>query len=1621
MLFILKNSIISIVNKKNITKTPGRPGVYFLPMKVFKLTLKITLIISLLINSAGQGYALRPVATTHSPVELPIGSVILRADIATASSVLSKQNANVVLENNNRAGRWVFRRGGLEVEVPRSVSTALGQKLEEKNKKSMLFPLRDHSPDKIRTALEAILLHDRSVEQAFSTAEIKILHDFKKVLFVAPYGDPLGNPLKYVQPNYGVATVAYRLIRELEDVDAYVYDPNLGTVDELYSLVSANHFDVIGFGILQSVFGRNLDIILNINRLSPQSLVVFGGQNLRYFDHEAIFAALPCQVCIFDDGTALIDIMRKHTPQIGSGLRAHIGSVANIAFSEGGKPVYTKKHKWQRITYPIGNDAPFTRPDLTHGKRYSYLKSESAHIPLPMDRIGRNPLSVFFGNRCNNNCFFCDAEKNTQDPPSANETLEQITGNKTPMHDSLNFECADILAEPEAAHELFQRLKNSPYLSLPKKAPACVNSVGDGRRLTEAAEAGFRILSFGIESFSNFILKKLGKKTTREQNMRVLDLALKAGIVPAINLMLYMPWDTVETIADTIEESMNFIERGAYANVVCCLRMRYGTVLPRITNLIKYKVYHLPGMPRELLIPHVGIIQDPALKKISKRAFRLEKEMMNSYPAFVQSSIAIYSLTIFKAFYTANAETYGFSDELVKKIRRVEAAIEKTISILEETDSEGETREFKYADYKNAEIPEDDAASSLRMKEYMASKFPDELYKVICEHKDIIELHSGPQSATERHLAALRSQGYTVEPLLTAPSRIRKYYRVSRGKKRFYIISNSIGFSRELFITQVLKFHGYPEERIRLRSFSFDLRNHLARGLGKYAGKIQRVVFAHEIGNTASLLTDALDPGACVLDTIKGDFISAQIVRLSSGSLVLLCNIEYTNGEHIKPVIEYMTDDVLRRGLGIKEVDIYAACGGVGEALNINDIILYSKVRKYGEQIPSGKNAVKKNELESFMRPDIGVHNADIYTIPTVLSSSTEFIKGLKESSQEAGIELELAHATESLLQHPDVRLKIIYEVHDKPAEKSAQPKQHSLGRDIPGLKDMNKHYYALQGVMRYLYYSWTTEDKFCADMQRFDIDGASLLPKTIYSLDTVENELVSSVQEETALTPLVCVAGMSGAGKTQHVSPDVIKILRDRLGRESILLSGDSFVIDKGKRDATLPYPECLFDVGRVKASINNIRQGKPVGIELYDPQLRRTPQLDPTQIENLKGKNQSITVDGFSKPLILLDEESEPFLGLRKNRNSQLAVDETTGCIIEIIDPRGGKIVVFEVSNALLLPEIRNMYSYALFIWASPEKRLSNLQKARATRTRYFHYDSRQVGERFERMRTVEDPVVLPTMRHANAVLITEGEPALGDGEYRMDFSIASRMQNSQSSQGATENQGQASSSGEAKLELAGGHKELKEALPIFANQILTKLSMVIMLDKSHRPTSDKIKRYFRVEFVESEINSIVLIGRVGGPMFGLVAQLPQALKVLSEDTDLYIQALWLHFQQQDMVELVRETIRCNKNKAQEEIWQVDAKLRAKDVARLIARARKEPLEKNPTRPRMIVTSRVVTAEEISMLKGVAAAFGNMISRSPNKGLMGIGNILMLNAGTGKLTPALEAKITDQIESAA
>jgi len=117
-------------------------------------------------------------------------------------------------------------------------------------------------------------------------------------------------------------------------------------------------------------------------------------------------------------------------------------------------------------------------------------------------------------------------------------------------------------------------------------------------RLQAMRRAGFRVLGFGIESFSPRVLAEFNKAQIHRHIEPMLSAALAAGITPFLDLILSSPRATLEDVAETLRGAYHWLRQGCEIGMYPYIIPFSGAAFSRDPDLLTHTHYahrHVAG------------------------------------------------------------------------------------------------------------------------------------------------------------------------------------------------------------------------------------------------------------------------------------------------------------------------------------------------------------------------------------------------------------------------------------------------------------------------------------------------------------------------------------------------------------------------------------------------------------------------------------------------------------------------------------------------------------------------------------------------------------------------------------------------------------------------------------------------------------------------------------------------------------------------------------------------------------------------------------------------------------------------------------------------------------------
>jgi radical SAM superfamily enzyme YgiQ (UPF0313 family) len=402
--------------------------------------------------------------------------------------------------------------------------------------------------------------------------------DSTRILLVGPY-DPHCGEYTFLAPPLGV----WRLAGTLERSGAHVrvFDPNCVNETPQRALereIRSGQWDVIGVSTTGMTLRFDLELAHLARRLLPRAVIVAGGMEAT-FRPDLMFGLGPFDMVVLGEGERpLIELASRLK------LGQPISGIAGTAMrGPDGRIVRLPQHS---LSHDELRDAIFHTPYEKMPYAAYWDRLEAAYrvgaLPSKAAREARlaeiRSVRLITLNYCPMGCTFC----------SATNFLHESQGGVAPIARLDAEEALQMIQRIVAAHprvrtiifqdDIFVFTKDRRVIPLCEgiiaaKAsgalPADLQFISTNRidamtveRLDVMRRAGFRVLGFGIESFSQRVLAEFNKAQIFRHIEPMLDAALDAGITPFLDLILSSPNATLGDVAETLREAHRWLRRG---------------------------------------------------------------------------------------------------------------------------------------------------------------------------------------------------------------------------------------------------------------------------------------------------------------------------------------------------------------------------------------------------------------------------------------------------------------------------------------------------------------------------------------------------------------------------------------------------------------------------------------------------------------------------------------------------------------------------------------------------------------------------------------------------------------------------------------------------------------------------------------------------------------------------------------------------------------------------------------------------------------------------------------------------------------------------------------------------
>lgn len=439
--------------------------------------------------------------------------------------------------------------------------------------------------------------------------------DAPKFLLVGPY-DPHCGEYTFLAPPLGVWRLAGTL--QAQGIDARVFDPNSCGADvagAFETMLRAAPWDFVGISTTAMTLRYDLALAHQARRALPKAILGAGGMEAT-FHPERLFQLGPA----FD----LVVLGEGEHPLLELAARIRAGATDMAGINGTALPVNTggvvRFHQaalnQAQLRQAIERTPYAQMPYQRYWERLERSTGVAA-LPYKAERESRlaeiRSVRLITLNYCPMACSFC----------SSTNFLHEAQGGVARVARLEASECMDMLHRIVQAHptvrtvifqdDIFVFTKDQRILALCEaivqakrkgELPRDLQFISTNRidamtpeRLAAMSAAGFRVLGFGIENFSQPVLGEFNKQQIHRHIEPSLRTALDLGITPFLDLILTSPGSLLSDLAENVRQATHWIEAGCEVGIYPYVIPFSGSAMARDARHEPHTVYETRSIP----------------------------------------------------------------------------------------------------------------------------------------------------------------------------------------------------------------------------------------------------------------------------------------------------------------------------------------------------------------------------------------------------------------------------------------------------------------------------------------------------------------------------------------------------------------------------------------------------------------------------------------------------------------------------------------------------------------------------------------------------------------------------------------------------------------------------------------------------------------------------------------------------------------------------------------------------------------------------------------------------------------------------------------------------------------
>jgi anaerobic magnesium-protoporphyrin IX monomethyl ester cyclase len=316
-----------------------------------------------------------------------------------------------------------------------------------------------------------------------------------------------------------------------------VADPTLDRYNKqkFISEIEAQHYDVIGFSCRTASYAGTLRIIDDLTELSYKPLLLLGGNHPTALP-ELTLNDIP--ECIVVRGEGEVTVVELIDLLAHKGWCPDLASINGISYIGNGEIVHTPPREL------IANldSLPLPARHLITMEKYSWKIG------------GKAAVNILSSRGCPFNCIYCFKRifKNKVRYRSIENIVSEIQDVKERFGREGVYFVDDFFTADNERLELFLHLLAENNLDIKWRCLTRVDGFQDVKLLKRMKERGCDTIIFGAESGDPETLVKIRKGISLAQSRDTIIAAQKAGINLKVNFMLGFPWETYQSVYNTL-------------------------------------------------------------------------------------------------------------------------------------------------------------------------------------------------------------------------------------------------------------------------------------------------------------------------------------------------------------------------------------------------------------------------------------------------------------------------------------------------------------------------------------------------------------------------------------------------------------------------------------------------------------------------------------------------------------------------------------------------------------------------------------------------------------------------------------------------------------------------------------------------------------------------------------------------------------------------------------------------------------------------------------------------------------------------------------------------------------